>query len=66
MREQSAARDALRDLRACGAHEADHVQGPNGGHEPVPHGHHIDYLLDGHLHHPHADHCDDHGPFTPV
>jgi hypothetical protein len=20
------------------------------------------YLVDGHLHHPHGDHCDDHGP----
>jgi hypothetical protein len=28
----------------------------------VPHGDHIDYLVDGHLHHPHGDHCDDHGP----
>jgi UDP-2,3-diacylglucosamine pyrophosphatase LpxH len=28
----------------------------------VPHGDHVDYLVDGHLHHPHGDHCDDHGP----
>jgi hypothetical protein len=28
----------------------------------VPHGDHIDYLVDGHLHHPHGQHCDDHGP----
>jgi hypothetical protein len=27
----------------------------------VPHGDHVDYLVDGHLHHPHGDHCDDHG-----
>jgi UDP-2,3-diacylglucosamine pyrophosphatase LpxH len=27
----------------------------------VPHGEHVDYLVDGHLHHPHGDHCDDHG-----
>jgi hypothetical protein len=28
----------------------------------VPHGDHIDYLVDGHLHHPHQGHCDNHGP----
>jgi hypothetical protein len=27
----------------------------------VPHGDHTDYLHDGHLHHHHGDHCDDHG-----
>jgi G3E family GTPase len=35
--------------------------GSSCGHEAVPHGDHIDYLVDGHLHHPHGDHCDDHG-----
>jgi hypothetical protein len=30
----------------------------------VPHGEHMDYLVDGHLHHPHDDHCDDHGAVT--
>jgi hypothetical protein len=24
----------------------------------------VDYLVDGHLHHPHDGHCDDHGPVT--
>lgn len=43
-------------------HEPGHVHGPDCGHEPVPHGNHVDYLVDGHLHHPHGDHCDDHGP----
>jgi hypothetical protein len=28
----------------------------------VPHGDHVDYLVDGRLHHPHDSHCDDHGP----
>jgi hypothetical protein len=28
----------------------------------VPHGDHVDYLVAGHLHHVHGDHCDDHGP----
>jgi hypothetical protein len=28
----------------------------------VPHGDHIDYIVDGHLHHQHNGHCDNHGP----
>ncbi|AJI54972.1 hypothetical protein [Francisella philomiragia] len=40
----------------------DHVHGPDCGHEAVPHGDHIDYIVDGRLHHPHGNHCDDHGP----
>jgi hypothetical protein len=27
----------------------------------VPHGDHVEYLVDGHLHHPHNGHCDNHG-----
>ena len=46
----------------CQGHAADHAHGPGCGHEAVPHGDHLDYLVDGHLHHPHAGHCDDHGP----
>jgi hypothetical protein len=45
----------------CGAHDKAHRHGPDCGHEAVPHGDHVDYLVDGHLHHPHGDHCDDHG-----
>ena len=45
----------------CGGHEAGHVHGPDCGHEAVPHGDHVDYLVDGHLHHPHDGHCDHHG-----
>ncbi|HTV47571.1 MAG TPA: hypothetical protein VMG59_03920 [Phycisphaerae bacterium] len=41
-----------------------HVHGPNCGHPQVPHGNHVDYLVDGRLHHPHGDHCDDHGPVS--
>jgi hypothetical protein len=39
-----------------------HAHGPNCGHEAIPHGDHIDYLVNGRLHHTHGDHCDDHGP----
>jgi hypothetical protein len=45
----------------CGAHSAEHVHGEGCGHEAVPHLDHIDYLVAGHLHHPHGSHCDDHG-----
>jgi hypothetical protein len=51
--------------RASG-HEAAHKHGPGCGHEAVPHGDHVDYLVDGRLHHPHGDHCDDHGPLKIV
>lgn len=48
----------------CAGHEPGHIHGPGCGHEAVPHGDHIDYLVAGHLHHPHNGHCDDHGPVT--
>lgn len=54
--------DACTPAHACAGHEPDHVHGPGCGHEAVPHGGHIDYLVGGHLHHPHEGHCDDHGP----
>ncbi|UJR85089.1 hypothetical protein [Sandaracinus amylolyticus] len=47
---------------ACAGHAKGHTHGPGCGHEAVPHGDHTDYLVDGHLHHPHGTHCDDHGP----
>jgi len=45
----------------AGGHDADHVRGPGCGHDAVPHDDHTDFLVDGRLHHPHDDHCDDHG-----
>jgi hypothetical protein len=45
----------------CEAHDPAHKHGPGCGHEAIPHGDHTDYLVDGHLHHPHSEHCDDHG-----
>lgn len=45
----------------CAAHEPQHVHGEGCGHEAVPHGDHVDYLVAGHLHHPHQGHCDHHG-----
>lgn len=45
----------------CGGHEAGHAHGRDCGHEAVPHGDHVDYLVGNHLHHPHEGHCDDHG-----
>jgi hypothetical protein len=46
---------------ACGGHDQAHQHGPKCGHPRVPHGDHEDYLVTGHLHHPHEGHCDDHG-----
>jgi hypothetical protein len=36
---------------ACGGHEPGHKHGAGCGHEAVPHGDHVDYLVAGHLHH---------------
>jgi hypothetical protein len=58
--------DGCTQGHACNAHEAGHKHGPDCGHEPVPHGDHTDYLVDGHLHHQHGDHCDNHGPVEVV
>lgn len=46
---------------ACRGHEAGHRHGTGCGHEAVPHGDHVDYLVDGHLHFVHEAHCDNHG-----
>jgi hypothetical protein len=45
----------------CAAHEASHRHGPGCGHDEVAHGDHVDYLVEGHLHHQHNGHCDNHG-----
>ena len=45
----------------CMIHAAGHLHGPSCGHEAVPHGDHVDYIVAGHLHHPCTNHCDDHG-----
>jgi zinc transport system permease protein len=39
---------------------AGHEHGPGCGHEPVPHGDHVDYVHDGHRHAPHGSHYDHH------
>jgi hypothetical protein len=51
---------------ACGEHSMGHLHGPACGHEAVPHGDHVDYLVAGHLHHAHGAHCDDHGNIVVV
>lgn len=46
---------------ACNKHENHpHEHGPGCGHTAIRHGDHVDYLHDGHLHHPHGDHVDEH------
>ena len=47
---------------ACNGHDAAHVHGAGCGHPAVPHGDHVDYIVEGHLHRRHDGHCDDHGP----
>jgi len=51
------------DMGSCNIHkDHPHEHGPNCGHTAIEYDGHIDYLVDRHLHHPHGDHCDDHGP----
>ncbi len=46
--------DGCHSIECDGKHE-------EHGCEKIPHGDHWDYLHNGHLHHVHGDHCDDHG-----
>ncbi len=39
----------------------EHAHNSKCGHAAVPHAGHLDYLVEGHLHHAHNSHCDDHG-----
>lgn len=43
------------------SHDASHQHGSDCGHAAIPHGDHVDYLVDGHLHSPCQGHCDNHG-----
>jgi hypothetical protein len=54
--------DACSPETRCPEHTDGHHHGEGCGHEAVPHGDHLDYLVDGRLHHEHRGHCDDHGP----
>jgi hypothetical protein len=54
--------DACTPEHACDDHDAGHEHGPGCGHEAVQDGDHVDYVVGGHLHRPHGDHRDDHGP----
>ncbi|MFT4102860.1 MAG: hypothetical protein QM674_17860 [Burkholderiaceae bacterium] len=58
--------DGCHPIKDHVGHEAGHVHGPGCGHEAVPHGDHVDYLVNGRLHHQHGNHCDDHGPLEVV
>jgi len=52
--------------KSAKGHDSGHQHGAGCGHEAIPHGDHVDYLVQGQLHHPHGDHCDDHGPVEVV
>jgi len=43
-----------------------HIHSKTCGHPQVIHGDHIDYLVNGQLHFPHMNHCDNHGPLPLV
>jgi hypothetical protein len=45
----------------CDGHDSSHKHGADCGHAAVPHGDHVDYLVNGHLHSPCGTHCDNHG-----
>lgn len=45
----------------CDGHDTNHRHGATCGHQAIPHGDHVDYLVAGHLHFAHDTHCDDHG-----
>src|SRR5262245_7001310 len=53
--------DACTPDHTCKGHAKDHTHSAMCGHERVPHGDHVDYLVSGHLHHTHSGHCDNHG-----
>lgn len=46
---------------SCAGHDGSHRHGKDCGHQAIPHGDHVDYLVDGHMHHQHDGHCDNHG-----
>jgi hypothetical protein len=48
---------ASNPARCTPQNRCSHEHGPGCGHEAVPHGDHVDYLVEGRLHHPHGDHC---------
>ncbi len=52
---------ACTPAHACGKHAQGHTHGAGCGHDAVPHGDHVDYLVGDHLHHAHGGHCDEHG-----
>jgi len=45
----------------CDEHGPAHDHGPGCGHRLVAHAGHTDFVVAGHLHHPHGPHCDSHG-----
>ncbi len=50
------------DEQHCRVYHIDrHAHGEGCGHKAVEHDGHVDYVVDGRLHHPHGKYCDDHG-----
>jgi len=63
--ETAAATGCTKAHHGCGDHDAGHRHTATCGHPAVPHGDHVCYVVDNHLHFPCADgHCDSHGAFA--
>lgn len=56
----AAVRRRLGAARHRAAEHFEHEHGPGCGHEPIPHGDHVDYLHDGQRHAVHGSHYDEH------
>lgn len=54
-------KDECTPSHKCNSHDSKHTHGAGCGHEAIPHGDHVDYVVAEHLHRPCGDHCDDHG-----
>lgn len=59
--DDSANKSSCTPEHKCGGHDAGHKHGDGCGHDAIPHGDHVDYLVGDHLHCPCGSHCDDHG-----
>jgi len=58
----SSLRGRIAGRRHLEAERHEHEHGADCGHPAIEHGHHVDYLHDGHRHAPHEGHYDEHDP----
>jgi zinc transport system permease protein len=58
----SSVRGRIAGRRHLEAERHEHEHGADCGHPAIEHGHHVDYVHDGHRHAPHEGHYDEHDP----